>query len=104
MFELRVREVADTFVVSPAGELDLSTARELGDALAGVADRGATRVVLDLRGLTFVDSSGVGLIVKFQRYYAAEGIAFGLVRGDDLVQRTFELSRVEPLLPWVSAP
>jgi anti-anti-sigma factor len=102
MFDVAVRQIADTAVVTPAGELDLSTAHALSAVLADVAAQGAPRIVLDLRKLTFVDSSGVGLVIKFQRHFAVEGIGFGVVKGDERVQRAFSLSHVEPLVPWTT--
>jgi len=90
--------------VAPSGELDLATAPALGTALASAVAEGATRVVLDLRELTFVDSSGIGVIIKFQRYFAVEGIGFGVVRGDETVQRAFDIAGVAPLLPWTDPP
>lgn len=104
MLEVDVHQDGSAVVVRPAGELDLASARVLSVPLAAAAAHGATRVVLDLRGLTFIDSSGIGLIIRFQRHYAAEGIAFGLVRGDERVQRPFSIAHVEPLLPWVGPP
>jgi anti-anti-sigma factor len=104
VLDVHVHQVGGTHVVAPAGELDLSTAHALGAALADVAAHGATRVVLDLRRLTFVDSSGISLIIKFKRHFAVEGVRFGIVKGDDRVQRAFAISHVEPLLPWTAPP
>jgi anti-anti-sigma factor len=104
VFDVHVHRVGDTQVVAPAGELDLATSRELGSALAAAAQYGAGRVVLDLRRLTFVDSSGISLIIKFKRHFAAEGVRFGVVKGDEIVQRAFAVSHVEPLLPWTGPP
>jgi anti-anti-sigma factor len=86
------------------GELDLGTSRALGAALAAAAEYGAARVVLDLRRLTFVDSSGISLIMKFKRHFAAEGVGLGVVKGGEIVQRAFAVSHVEPLLPWTGPP
>jgi anti-anti-sigma factor len=102
VFTVQVRHIADTAVVAPAGELDLATARALSSALAGAAAQGAARVVLDLRQLTFLDSSGIGVIIKFKRHFAVEGVSFGVVKGDETVQRAFALAHVEPLLPWTT--
>ncbi|HEU4976079.1 MAG TPA: STAS domain-containing protein [Baekduia sp.] len=100
MFDVHVHQDGKTVVVAPSGELDLVSAHALGVPLAAAAEHGVTRVVLDLRELTFVDSSGIGLILKFRRHFAAEGIEFALIRGEPRVQRTFALAHVEPLLPW----
>jgi anti-anti-sigma factor len=104
MFDVHVQRVGDTDVIAPAGELDLATSHALGAALAAAGEHGAPRVVLDLRRLTFVDSSGISLIIKFKRHFAAEGVQFGVVKGDEIVQRAFEISHVEPLLPWTAPP
>jgi anti-anti-sigma factor len=104
VLDVHTHHLGDTDVVAPVGELDLATASSLGAALAAAAHRGASRVLLDLRRLTFVDSSGIALIVKLQRHFAAEGIRFGVVKGDDIVQRAFALSHVEALLPWTGPP
>jgi anti-sigma B factor antagonist len=104
VLDVQVQQVGDAVVVAPSGELDLATAHGLGARLVAAADHGAATVVLDLRGLTFVDSSGISMIVKLQRHFAVEGIGFGLVRGGDAVQRAFVLCHVEPLLPWVDPP
>jgi anti-sigma B factor antagonist len=104
LLDVQVHQVGTTHVVTLAGELELSTAHALGATLGAVAQQGATRVVLDLRRLTFVDSSGISIIVKFKRHFAVEGVLFGVVKGDDRVQRAFEISHVEPLLPWTAPP
>jgi anti-anti-sigma factor len=104
VFDVHVHQVGDTDVVAPVGELDLATAHRLGAALAAAGDHGVPHVVLDLRRLTFVDSSGIGVIVKFKRHFAVEGVRFGVVRGGDVVQRALALSHVEGLLPWTEPP
>ena len=104
MFDVHTDHLGDADVVAPVGELDLATAHRLGAALAAAGGHDGRRVVLDLRGLTFVDSSGIGVIVKFKRHFAVEGIGFGVVKGDDRVQRAFALCHVEPLLPWTAPP
>jgi anti-sigma B factor antagonist len=100
--EVQAEQVGDTWVVAPTGELDLASAPALGAELVRGGDGG--RVVLDLRRLTFVDSSGIGLIVKLKRHFAVEGVRFGVVRGGEGVQRAFALSHVEGLMPWVDPP
>jgi anti-anti-sigma factor len=104
VFDVHVHHVGDTAVVAPEGELDLGTAHALGAALADAGVPPVANVLLDLRRLSFVDSSGISVIVKLKRHFAVEGIPFGIVKGDERVQRTFQVSHVEPLLPWVDPP
>ncbi|HEX8977597.1 MAG TPA: STAS domain-containing protein [Solirubrobacteraceae bacterium] len=89
-FNVDVRRDGSTVVVAPSGELDLATVGQLRDAM-GRAD-GCAVLVLDLRGLTFMDSAGLSLVVEEHRRAADVGIEFRVVRGSREVQRLFELT------------
>jgi anti-sigma B factor antagonist len=92
-------------VVSPTGELDLSGAAVLEaelDRLAG--DPELASVVLDLRGLEFMDSSGLRLIVLADMQAREAGRRFVLVRGPEVVHRVFEITRMSGRLDFVDDP
>lgn len=82
-------EHADHVVVTVAGELDLATAPELRDHLAAVLNQ-CEHLVLDLTGVTFVDSSGLQSLVATRR-------RAGLC-GDRLQLRLTEGGHVDRLL------
>jgi anti-sigma B factor antagonist len=73
-FSVTVGRHRDTIVLAPAGELDLATAPLLADHL-DVIDPGVepVEVVLDLSAITFLDSSGVALLVGISRRAARDG-------------------------------
>jgi anti-sigma B factor antagonist len=92
-------------VVAPTGELDISGASVLQaelDRLAGAEGLGA--VVLDLRGLEFMDSSGLRLVVLADMRARDTGRRFALVRGQETVHRVFELTRMSERLDFVDRP
>jgi anti-sigma B factor antagonist len=92
-------------VVAPTGELDLSGAAILEaelDRLAEEPDLGA--VVLDLRGLEFLDSSGLRLVVLADMKAREAGRRFALVRGGETVHRVFEITRMSERLDFVEDP
>jgi anti-sigma B factor antagonist len=91
-----------TAVVRPRGDLDLATVDVL-DARLREARALARDVVLDLRGLDFADSSGIRLLLTWQRAAETDGFAFGLVRGGGGVHEVFALTGVEDLLRFVPA-
>jgi anti-anti-sigma factor len=64
------------------GELDLGTASQFHDNLAE-AEREATTVVVDLRSVTFIDSSGVGELLGAHQRARREHRRLVVVRGDD---------------------
>ena len=78
------------------GELDLATAGRLEQALAEAGDA----VLLDLRGLTFMDSTGVRLLVQAHLRSTADSERLTLLRGQAAVQRVLQLSGVDVLLPF----
>jgi anti-sigma B factor antagonist len=77
--------------VRVAGELDRATAPQLAQTLAQAARR-ARVVVVDLRGLTRVDSTGVGAIADASRSARADGRRLVLVRGLSQVERLLALT------------
>ena len=56
--------------------------------------------MLDLRGLTFFDTSGMRLVVETMQQLAPLGVRLGLLRGPPEVQRLFALARMEDRLPF----
>jgi anti-anti-sigma factor len=61
------------------------------------------RLVLDLQGLQFIDSTGLHLILRYDAEARHDGFSFELVAGDRAVQRVFEVSGVAAQLPFVDA-
>jgi anti-sigma B factor antagonist len=88
--------------VAPTGELDLSGATVLEAELDRLAaDPELAGVVLDLRGLEFMDSSGLRLVVLADMQARDAGRRFSLIRGGDTVQRVFEITRMSERLDFV---
>jgi anti-anti-sigma factor len=99
---VRVRLDGDLGHVEPVGELDIASAGQLGAVLADLAGR-VDRFAIDLRGLEFIDSQGVRLLVGFEREARRNGWALSLVQGPDVVSRIFALTGTLDLLPFVAS-
>ncbi|HET8950594.1 MAG TPA: STAS domain-containing protein [Solirubrobacteraceae bacterium] len=91
--------LARAHVVAPRGELDLYSVEDVRAAIAARPDE-CELVVLDLRSLTFFDTSGIRLVVETLRVLAEDGVRFALVRGRPDVQRLFTLTGLEDRLPF----
>ena len=102
-FEVTVSLDEGVRVVAVSGELDIDTMVEFSAALTAGAGPGATTVV-DLRGLTFIDSSGVSGVLAAARRARAVGSRMVCVRGPAPIQRIFELTGVDTVLEWVEGP
>jgi len=92
-------------LISLTGELDLSGAPPLEEEIAELSARdGVRRVVLDLRELEFMDSSGLRTVALAGRSLTAAGRELVLVRGRDAVQRVFSITRMDEHLRFVDDP
>jgi anti-sigma B factor antagonist len=83
-----------------AGEVDLATADPVERELERVEQTDAASIVLDLSAVTFMDSTGVRLLVTAQARSRADANRLTLLRGGPQVQRVLQLSGVDELLPF----
>lgn len=97
--DLRVQHFDNRAVVHVGGEVDLDTCPQLRDALAALVDQGIYQVVVDLERVTFLDSSGIGVLVSAYRRIREHGGSLGLFAPSEKVRRVLELTRVTTLLP-----
>ena len=82
----------DAFVVSASGEVDIASVETLERELDGLARRGALRVIVDLTGVTFIDSAGLGVLVREAKRLSALGGTCVLVADDPRILRIFEIT------------
>ena len=90
-------------VVVPEGDIDLKTAEAVRTELQA-AQAEAQRVVLDLRQVTFMDSSGIRLLVEAQHAADRDRFSVAVVPGPRAVQRLFELAGLTGRLALVDDP
>lgn len=100
-FRTELEPHRDTILVAADGELDLSSAGELDAQLRDLREAGFKRIVLDLRRVTFVDSSGLRTILDAHAASRAASVDFALIQGPMPVRRVFELTATEAALHFV---
>ena len=86
------------------GELDISSASRVEEQLGTVQGEGPDLLVLDLRELEFMDSTGLRLIVRADEAARANGTRFVIVRGPEPVQRVFEIVGLDSRLEMADEP
>jgi anti-anti-sigma factor len=92
-------------LISLTGELDLSATAPLEEEVERLAEEdGVRRVVLDLRELEFMDSTGLRMVALAERRLRAANRELVLVRGTDAVQRVFAITRMDEHLTFVDEP
>jgi anti-anti-sigma factor len=82
-----------------AGELDLATAHAVEAELERVEAGDARAIVVDLSKLTFIDSTGVQLLINAQARSRGDSSRLVLTRTPAAVQRVFEICGVDRILP-----
>ncbi len=102
-FEVRIRPARDAVWVEPVGELDLCTVPELREQIEELLAVGFERVIIDLRGLSFIDVSGLKLLLCLTGEARAAGRRLSLIQGSDVVRRIFALTGTLEQLPFLSA-
>jgi anti-sigma B factor antagonist len=104
LFSCEVRRNGSSAWVRPAGDLDLDTVHRVEAALAELRDEGCGNLVLDLRGLTFMDSTGLRLVIRWHTAARDEGFQFAVVPGPEVVQRVFRLTGMDAHLTIAEPP
>jgi anti-sigma B factor antagonist len=90
--------------VQPFGELDLDSVHRVEAALEELRGEGCEHLVLDLRGLTFMDSTGLRLVIRWDTSAQEDGFAFAIVPGQEVVQRVFRLTGMDGHLTVADPP
>ncbi len=83
-------------LVTAAGELDLATVPDLEDTLERADPAG--RLVLDLSGLTFLDSSALRLLIATIRRVDEAGGSISLVAPEPGVARVLEIAAIDKMV------
>jgi anti-anti-sigma factor len=99
-FTCDVIPARDQVVVAPRGELDMATVGALEKELRRLHEAGFGTIVLDLAGLTFMDSSGLHLLTRWANDATRNGFTFEIEPGPPNVQRLFELTAMTDVLPF----
>jgi anti-sigma B factor antagonist len=103
-FRVEVRDNDRAAVVTVSGELDLASSPAFEEELDRVISSEAPVVVIDLRELEFMDSTGLSVLIRAHQRAEERGQRFGLVRGSQQVQRLLSLTGVADRLTLVDAP
>ena len=74
------------------GELDLSTAATYQDAVSELMENGWSAIIVDLEGLTFMDSSGLRATFELDAAATRRGVTLRLIGASSDIQRLFTLT------------
>jgi anti-sigma B factor antagonist len=87
--------------VTVTGDIDLATVRPLENARGQALALNPTRLLIDLRGVRFIDSSGLKFLIETDRMSRSGGWRLQLLRPADSAMRAFVVTGVDRHLPFV---
>ena len=90
-FEARVFQADGAVVVAVAGEIDMATAELFRQAVEDACARDS-RVMVDLAGTTFIDSTGLAVLIRAQRQLRPRSGTIVVLASHAQIRRTFEIS------------
>jgi len=94
----------DRATVTLSGELDLSTAPQVEQALAEAEEKGPETMVLDLRRLAFMDSTGLRVVLAADGRARRDGRRLEVVPGPPQVHRVFRIALLDRRVAFVDPP
>jgi anti-sigma B factor antagonist len=100
----KVREAEGAILIALFGELDISEVEAVEKVLAGAESKRPKVLVIDLRGLEFMDSSGIRLLVEADLRAREEDRRMTLVRGSAAVHRVLTIALLDKRLEFLDEP
>jgi anti-anti-sigma factor len=103
-FGIQVVQNGQSTRIAPAGELDIATTPALEQAITEATAEPGGKLVLDLRELTFMDSTGLRTLAQCNARAEQDGFTLSIWRGSRQIERVLEISGLGALLPLEDAP
>jgi anti-sigma B factor antagonist len=103
-FNVETHDGSQAVIIGVSGELDLASSPALEHELERGAASQAEVVIVDLRELEFMDSTGLSVLVRAHQRAMENGQRFGVVKGPPQVQRLLSLTGVADRLTLADSP
>ncbi|MHC4709616.1 MAG: STAS domain-containing protein [Planctomycetota bacterium] len=101
--KIQTEDIQDGVIMRPLGEIDLSCAAMLRQQLGQVQDGRPARLVIDLSGVPYMDSSGVATLVEAMQIARRTGSKLVLAALQEKVRSIFEIARLDMVFSIVNS-
>ncbi len=99
--EVQTRQVdSGVTVLAPSGRLDVAGAPTLKEAVSEAVTKGSPRVVIDMEGVTFVDSTGLGSVIAALKQIRSKEGELRLAAPNQQVRVVLELTTLDRVFPY----
>jgi anti-sigma B factor antagonist len=97
--DVKMERDGDTCVLALKGEVDVYTSPSFKERLVKTIDEGCTRIVVDLEGVDFIDSSGLGVLVSGLRRVKENGGSIRLICTREPILKVFRITGLDRVFP-----
>ena len=96
-FDIREEQRAGSSVISVCGEVDVATAVRFREFIEATIDNDVDTIVIDLTGVTFIDSTGLGVLIGARKRCDAKGRSLRIVVSEPRILKVFEITGLTEL-------
>lgn len=97
-FQLQTENREGQCVVYVSGELDLEVAAQMRAAMAPLVELSDRELTLNLRGLTYIDSTGIGIVVSMLKARHAKSAPFSVEAIPPGIRKLFDMTGITPFI------
>jgi anti-anti-sigma factor len=98
-FSIRVEQDGPGVALRLEGEMDIACVDAFQDAVRTCMANGSTDLLVDLSELTFIDSSGLRMLIELWERSRGNGLDVSILQGTGQVRRTLEIAGLDGFLP-----
>jgi anti-sigma B factor antagonist len=96
--KIDINELSDKKIVTVSGEIDAYTAPKLREALVSLTDEQKPNIVVNLKNVSYMDSTGLGVFVGLLKGVRKEGGQLKLVELTDRLERLFSITGLSDII------
>ncbi len=95
--ETALREIDGNKVLDVMGEIDVYTAPQFKEAVNGIVDGGQKHLLINMAGVTYMDSSGFGTLLSATKRLKPKGGTVNLVKCNGAIDRILRITRLNQI-------
>lgn len=97
--ELKLRKTQEIYIIDISGELDLYNTNQLTELFGKLTDRGVSQIIINMEGVSYLDSSGVGSLITIYHRVQQKNLEFAICNVAGTALKVMELTRLTTYFP-----
>lgn len=95
--ETGVTEISDKRVLDVTGEIDVYTAPQFREAVNGILASGQKHLIINMAGVTYMDSSGFGTLLSATKRLRPDGGTVNLIKCSPAIDRILRITKLDSI-------